>query len=354
MNKYLILAAAAMTFAACSQNDEEGVDDGAPVAAIVSASIDNAPTRAIDAAWSDGDAIGVMVTSATSNMASLYKNVKYTVNSGGDKGTFTAASDPIFFQDANETVTFAAYYPYQKGEANSLPGTSGVITGGNTSTENASTTKQEKIDFLFASGATATKTSHTIEFSGENQFKHKMTRLVLKIKMGAGFTDSDISNISKITLDGLVHTGKFTIKNDNGMVTATAAADAATATTSDNNTTTTSAPWALRETATGATTTTDNVVKKSEDVTNENVTTTYYIYTMILYPQTLSEALSLEITADGQKYVNTTIQPALAEGTSYEYTITVNKTGLSVSGCSIGVWGTVTGGDVSAEMPNAN
>jgi len=315
MKKYYLLAAAALTLAACS--NDESVESNEPVAAQVTASIDNGElTRAIDQNWSANDAIGVMATSVsgttsgvTSQMTSLYKNVKYTVTSGGDTGNFTSANG-IFFQDASETVTFAAYCPYQASADNAtLPGTGGIVSV-DTYDNNGNIEDQQAIDFLFASGATASKSNPEVEFKDANQFKHKMSRLKLNVEMGNGFKADEISNISKITLGGLIHEGTFNVTDG------TAAASTSTTAVSD---------WEI----TNVPMTADN-----------NVNT----YTMILYPQTLSKALLLAITVtDGngsQTYSNeTTIQPALEAGTSYEYTITVKKTGLDVSGCTIAEWG---------------
>lgn len=322
--KYLILAATALTLAACS-NDGCDCGDGnscncsnnGKVAAQISASI--AKTRAVDQNWNASDAIGVMVTNApTSSMATMYKNVKYTVTAAGDKGKFTS-TDGIYFQDASETVTFAAYYPYQTSTSiATLPGTDGTVTGGKTNEKNDTQANQETIDFLFASGATANESNPTVEFTGDdNQFKHKMTRLVLKVQMGNGFAASEISSITKITLGGLVHEGTFNVTDG------TAAASTTVKALDD---------W---------------------DITNNYKTTAdnVYTYTMILYPQTLTGALTFSATVAGEAYTNTTtIQPGLAAGTSYEYTITVNQTGLDVSGCTIAPWTTGTGGSGTATM----
>ena len=89
---------------------------------------------------------------------------------------------------------------------------------------------------------------------------------------------------------------------------------------------------------------TDNV--KKDDNTGKTRT-----YTMILYPQSLSSPLTFSATIGGQTYVNKNdIQPALAAGTSYTYTITMKKTGLTVSGCKIEGWTNVSGGNGNAEM----
>ena len=71
---------------------------------------------------------------------------------------------------------------------------------------------------------------------------------------------------------------------------------------------------------------------------------------MVLLPQTLANALAFEIVpndGESQTYVNKDmIKPALNAGYSYTYTITVKKTGLTVSGSTIEPWnngGSVTG-----------
>lgn len=61
--------------------------------------------------------------------------------------------------------------------------------------------------------------------------------------------------------------------------------------------------------------------------------------TRALYPQQPGMPLIFTATIDGQNYVNSaSIQPALDKGKSYSYTITVRKTGLTVSGCTIEPW----------------
>lgn len=65
-------------------------------------------------------------------------------------------------------------------------------------------------------------------------------------------------------------------------------------------------------------------------------------FTMILLPQTLANALVLEISPDDGEYQSYSnkdmIKPALEAGYSYTYTITVKKTGLTLSGSTIENW----------------
>ena len=105
--RFLYIAAAALLFAACA-NEEDGIGNNGPVAATVKADIVKNVTRATTGnTWSENDAIGVNVTSTGYTIGD---NVKYTTT--GD-GKFTS-DNPIYFADARETVNFNAYYPYQE------------------------------------------------------------------------------------------------------------------------------------------------------------------------------------------------------------------------------------------------
>lgn len=318
MNKYILFAATALTLAACS-NDDESLTNG-PVEARISAGVNTPETRAINDQW-EQDEIGVMVTNASSNMADLYKNVKYTTTANTNAAAnFTATTGQgIFFQDADETVTFAAYAPYQASADNAtLPGTDGVISG---STADQSTRdKQKAFDYIHASGATASRSTPAVQFRGEHAFAHKMTRLVIIVKTSTedGFTADQVTS-GTYSLSGLKHDGTFDV------TTGTAAADTEGETTSD---------WSL----------TDKSLKTEGET--DQVT-----FTSILYPQTTGSALTFNAVIDGQTYVNRTdINPGLKAGTSYTYTITVKKTGLEVSGCTVSKWGNGGSHDGNATM----
>ena len=104
--RFLYIAAAALLFAACA-NEEDGIGNNGPVAATVKADIsNNIKTRgtADNNSWTAGDAIGVYVTSAGNTKGT---NVKYEYDNYGE---FVSAN-PIYFRD-NAEQTFSAYYPY--------------------------------------------------------------------------------------------------------------------------------------------------------------------------------------------------------------------------------------------------
>lgn len=319
--KFFMLAALALSATACS-NDSENEYTG-PVEAKITAGLAGAQTRAVGVNW-NSDNIGVKVTNATeSNMSSLYCNVKYSTSSTGTTAEFTAATDEgIFFQNATETVTFAAYAPYQASAANNLPGTNNDGTISVNTADNNTSDKQESIDFLYASGATASRSNPTVQFTGEHAFAHKMARLdlVLKVSTTDGFTaDKVFDDANVVKLGGLKHEGKFNVTS--GAVTVTSSSA--------------TADWEI----TGCKCTDDNT---------ENTRT----YSLILLPQDVSSsALPLTITIDGQNYKNTTsISPNLQQGNVYTYTITVKKTGLVVSGCTITDWNNGGSGTGDAMM----
>ena len=308
--KYLLFAAAALTLAACS-NDDENLNGG-PVAAQVTAGIGGVQTRASGTVWENGDAIGISTTSQTQTS---YVNMKYTTV--GD-GNFTHAADMggedsgMFFQDADETVTFCAYYPYDEdSNEESLPGEEGIITDVTTTDQ----TKQSTFDFLFATGATASKSQPTVSFNNtvkENtSFTHRMSRLVLNITTdaNAGFTASDVAK-GTYFLSGIKHSGTFNTQDGK----ATATGDPTT-------------DWKITAANTG---------------TGDKST-----YSMILYPQDVA-SLTFKATINGQDYT-CELTPALAAATSYTYNITVKKTKLEVSNCKIADWGSENPVDIDAK-----
>lgn len=309
IRNYSLLAGAVLTLAltSCNNNEIETIPYEGPVAAQVSAGINGVTTRATDAAWANGDAIGISCSS--DGNVTKYDNMKYVTASGN--GTFTHytsdsedLANGIFFQGTGQ-VTFSAYYPFTETEG-SPAGTIESVT-----TEDQ--TKQKSFDYLYATGATAVYSDPAVSFTNTAIFKHKMTRLILIIKTSEsdGFEAGDVAS-GAYSISGIKHSGKFD--------TATGTAEATGSTTDD---------WAITATAT--------------DQSNERT------YSMILYPQGGTPSLTFKATIKNQDYT-ATITPALAASTSYTYTITVKKSGLTVSSCTIEGWGAEQTGDGEATM----
>lgn len=196
--RFLYIAAAALLFAACA-NEEDGIGNNGPVAATVQADIsNNIKTRgtADNDSWTAGDAIGVYATSSGNTTGD---NKKY-VTTNGD-GTFEAADNNniIYFKDNKET-TFSAYYPYSES-----------LTDGKMDWNMAEVEENQpcKADVLFASGATASKASPTVNFTDlEHRFKHCMSLVEFKIKPGQGVKYNNYK-FNRLELKGIFTSGKF-------------------------------------------------------------------------------------------------------------------------------------------------
>ena len=193
--RFLYIAAAALLFAACA-NEEDGIGNNGPVAATVQADIVKNATRATTGnTWSKNDAIGVNVTSKGYTIGN---NVKYTTT--GD-GKFTS-DNPIYFASATEEVQFCAYYPYQEN----------VDGNGIVNNWNMAEVKEGEpcpADFLFARDATATKSSPQVQFTGDNQFKHCMSMIRLTFKAGDGINPYNAILKNQLKLKGIYKTGSI-------------------------------------------------------------------------------------------------------------------------------------------------
>lgn len=299
-SKYLFLGMAALAFAAC--NNEEVINDG-PVAAQVSAGIEGVQTRAAGTNWDSNDQIGI----SCSGGKTTYTNVLYTV-SDVSSGSF-ASDAPIYFQDLKE-VTFSAYYPYAAA--------GGTIEKTITATDQEAEA-QKKIDYMFATGAKASKQNPSVKFTNEGdtdaRFTHRMSQLSFTFNQGA---DTDLTNMADFTISGLKMEGTFNTENGTASVTNTAQA----------------AELKITETPSASDT---------------------YTRSLILFPQQVENGkFNLSLTLGGETYKTELSVPNggtdLTAGNKYTYTITVKKTEIVVSQSSIEGWGDGGDGNGTAEM----
>ena len=170
MKQYILLAATALTLAACTNDEMTTATDG-KVALKVNASIGTVDTRAVGTQWTTGDQIGLSTEEGT---GTYYKNVCYV----WDGSSFTTSPNNAIFFETSETVTFHAYYPY----------------------------KGREIDFLYASGATASSSEPTVSFTGEHAFTHRMSQITLTFIEGS---DMDFGGSFSYTLGDLKMDGTF-------------------------------------------------------------------------------------------------------------------------------------------------
>ncbi len=292
--RHLAFAALALCAVACT-NDNENLNDGS-VAAVINAEISDAvSTRASGTAWAERDKIGI------SESRFGYTNVLYR----WENGKFTPAGTIIFFQDDDPT-TFSAYYPYDAD--------GGTLTA---TTDATAQQNQPAIDFLYATGATASTHNPEVNFTDDTDaggtdcsFHHCMSQITLTFKEGSGVDFSTIQPTG-YTLSGLMLTGSF-------------------------------------DTTTGTAETDDATAAQNLDMKLTNGALTSSV---ILFPQTKA-SIGLSVYYNSQPYTATLTIPdgALKAGNNYAYTVTVRNKDLSIESAKITDWNPVTGGNVSADL----
>lgn len=292
--KFFALAALALSLAACT-NDTENLNDGT-VAAVINAEISDAvSTRASGTAWAERDEIGI------SENRFGYTNVPYRL----ENGKFIPAGTIIFFQDDDPT-TFSAYYPYDAD--------GGTLTA---TTDATAQQNQPAIDFLYATGATASTHNPEVNFTDDTaaggtdcSFHHCMSQITLTFEAGSGVDFTTIKPTG-YTLSGLMLTGSF-------------------------------------DTTTGTAETDDATAAQDLDMTLTNGALTASV---ILFPQTKA-SIGLSVYYNSQPYTATLTIPdgALKAGNNYTYTVTVRNKDLSISSATISDWNPVNGGNVNADL----
>lgn len=294
---------------ACN-NDEL---DNRPVAAQITADIEQSvATRTTvgekgGTVWESDDEIGI---TTSGNGEKEYTNIKYTATTkyGNFGGT------PIYFQKAGQEVTFTAYYPFS-GDENEIPNKTGILEN-ETSAVNQDATgthsKQSKIDYLWAT-KTGSNESEKINFL----FKHCMSQITLIFQDGL---DTEVSNITAYSINGLVLKGTFNTANGDA---------------------------------------TYKKEEKAEELRFTNIdapTSEEALPSLIFYPQENVTNVTLSITLDGQPYsckldFSKFNKPnELEAGNNYTFTITVNKTGMTVNISNIESWISNNNGTGNAEM----
>ena len=287
-------AALALALSACT-NDDENLNNGS-VAAVINAEISDAvSTRASGTAWAERDEIGI------SESRFGYTNVPYRWESG----KFTPTGTIIFFQDDDPT-TFSAYYPYDAD--------GGTLTA---TTDATAQQDQPAIDFLYATGATASTHNPEVNFTDDTaaggtdcSFHHCMSQITLTFEAGSGVDFTTIKPTG-YTLSGLMLTGSF-------------------------------------DTTTGTAETDDATAAQDLDMTLTNGALTASV---ILFPQTKA-SIGLSVYYNSQPYTATLTIPdgALKAGNNYTYTVTVRNKDLSISSATISDWNPVNGGNVNADL----
>lgn len=314
MKKYIsLLPAAAFLCIAVSCVLDPIYDFPHPGAVPAQISAELVGTKAVENLWNK-DKIGVIVTeSPSSDLTERYRNVGYVTASTGAAAEFTASVNRggIYFRN-DETVKFSAYAPYFEGDATLYPGNDGEIAVSTHTQPDAATA--EKLDYLFAAEATASKAAPAVKFA----FSHIMSRIILNVKVSTadGFDAADIDK-GVFELNGLVHEGTVNV-----LTGKTAASGQA------------SFAWSLGANA-----------QKSAPVAGK------HRYVAVVLPQSVPNGLILKAVIDGQTFsIGGVLAGELEAGKSYTYDAILKRTGLEFTGSTILPWEPVDGGSGDATM----
>jgi hypothetical protein len=192
-----IVAATVMT--SCGNNEDE-MNNGADRVAVKfqSTGVDVAQTRVTGNAWNAGDSIGIyMVDHSTTDIAEGAENIQYKANAGGTGQIgFTAASTVIYYPVPG-SVDFIAYHPYQSTLTNWIYKVD-VSSGKQAS--------QTGIDLLWGKAGTGyTKTTSSVNIP----FTHRLAKLHLTVQAGAGVPA--LPGLT-VAINGLHTTADFDVK----------------------------------------------------------------------------------------------------------------------------------------------
>lgn len=287
--RFLYMASAALLLASCAK-DAERADDG-PVAATVQAGISTRAT--VNNTWTAGeDAIGIYATSTGNTNES---NVKYAA--ANQTGNFSPADEAIYFADSYE-ASFCAYYPYTADADMNAGGTinwqGGAVKDGKC-----------RWDFLFADGASASKSSPVVNFSGDHAFRHCMAMVTFTIKAGYGIEYNE--TLLSFTLDKIHNEG--TVNPRNGEVRLYASETSLTGTVNQK--------------------------------LNDNPTVSLILLPQSVQDKSISISLETSTNAGTHTYTTTLTEPSgglFIGGKRYNYTILVTNMGIVIENSGIQPW----------------
>lgn len=303
-------AAALLLLAGCEKESNNTVENG-PVAARIHTVIDamtsgpgssggsgtdgTPATRAAGTAWTANDAIGI--TASRTDGTKLLNNAHYLTPNGDDK--FEAEDGSVFYFTDNSEVDFTAYYPWTAPDELE----NGIIHGVLTDAANQTPEKQPEIDFLFAT-ATGSAASPDVKL----QFRHCMSRIVLRFLPGDGIAELDDIEYE---LYGMELGGTFnTLTGEAKSAGRVSAISSLILTVSGSNAAELSSP-------------------------------------LILFPQQGNELRTLRLAMRGTRYTATYQLPqnpqnnnvrGLFAGHSYTYNVKINNTTMTISQATINPW----------------
>lgn len=201
LNKCLYIAAVSFFLLACSSGAENGVDDEPtppqPEKPTVRIPIDisTSITRVTETAFESGDRIGLYVVNRNDDgshndlkpSGNYVDNMRYTYS----YNTWTP-DETVYWKDDKTCADFYLYYPYQAGHVNENPMVFKVEADQN----NVNSYKNS--DVIVGSTMNVAPSQTTVHIAS----KHVMSRVVIALKPGEGFTDASLAASDvKVTLN---------------------------------------------------------------------------------------------------------------------------------------------------------
>lgn len=270
--------------------DEPYADSSNPVAVQFTSDITATPqSRVSGSLWDDNDEVGIfMVKHGQSlNINTIVEgadNRFYRTNAGGNFSPATI-DQAVYFPQNGDKVDFISYYPYKTPLSNYV--------------YQVNTTNQSNpalLDLLYAFGNNSAagydKNNSTVALT----FKHKMSQFTINTSAGAGLTSAQLAGMS-VSIQGLNTTAGLNLTNGNF----------------------------------------ENPGNPAS-VTPQMITAGQK-YEAILIPQSNIAGSKVSFTVSGLGTFDWDISDkTFASGKHYTYTVTISKTGITVSPCTITDW----------------
>ena len=300
MKKYLIFAAAALTLAACS--NDENLNDG-PVELRLSSGIEvqTRATHNLDTQLKDGEQVHVWVDDATTGTA-LYNNNLYNNNllSKGNGGALSGGT-PMYFPPSGSVDIYALHGNMTVDNAYPMSALTHTVAEDQRSAIATAGEGYQGSDLVYAKLENVQRTPPTT--TATLNFHHLLSKVEVVLIQGAG-DGSFLQNITSLQVLNTQPTASFTLDK-------ATAADAITVTASG-----TAFPISLDTDLSASSAETDQVLNEA-----------------IIVPQTINsgtEFIRVQTAESTFTYdlANTT---AFESGKKYKYIVTVRETGLEVN-----------------------
>lgn len=315
-NNIIAIAAIALTFTACSNDNDfttnnEGKDT--PISLSVGVGELSVVTRAGSGTTTPltTGALGLYITKngeKTLQGKYLCNNAKFTA-SNTDTGTSWTCNTTYYWASDNATINYFAYFPFQETEgtaATSLPWDTSTQTG-------VGGGGYDPLDLLYVkSSATNSADNHSIKIT----LGHACSKLVVNVsKLGSEIASGTISSIK---IGGLKAQGNFYLL-------------------ADTNNQIDAGSW--KPDVNPA-----DIVMKST-TTNANMNSTYEA---ILIPQKAAFTLTIRLN-NNSEYQLSVPEQTFAAGTCYTLTMQVGQDKVTIGNITQTSWKDVSGGDLTAQ-----